>query len=265
MSSTSSVASVAFRSGSSELECEPSHSAKSIRSAAPFLRSTGQTSRSTKTSAHSLQMDWVESTLLPGDSPARTSASPVRAPGSTEFDQGCGVKCSGSCASCDPLGYSLRTFLLSELAERTGCSATFRKQATPHGRSWWVLTTLALPTAESASGSWPTPSATDFKSEVMSQELVQTRQAQSTRGVRLTEFLHRKMLPTPNAGNDHWGGRLDEYGGSTNPFRGHEIGRLRLNPSWIEELMGYPIGYTDCGPSEILLSRRSRKSSGGQS
>lgn len=40
---------------------------------------------------------------------------------------------------------------------------------------------------------------------------------------------------------------LDEWGGSSNPFRGTEIGRLRLNPSWIEELMGFPIGWTDVG------------------
>jgi hypothetical protein len=105
-------------------------------------------------------------------------------------------------------------------------------------------------TSGTAPGSMPTPTATDWKSESMSRALVSKRQAASTRGVRLSEFLHRKMLPTPNAGNDHWGGRLDEWGGSTNPFRNTEIGRLRLNPCWTEELMGFPPGWTDCEPSE---------------
>lgn len=46
-------------------------------------------------------------------------------------------------------------------------------------------------------------------------------------------------------GNDHWGARLDEWGGSSNPFRGTELGQLRLNPCWVEELMGYPIDWTE--------------------
>jgi hypothetical protein len=73
---------------------------------------------------------------------------------------------------------------------------------------------------------------------------------ESKKGVRLTEFLQRKNLPTPTAGNSHSGGRLDEFGGSTNPFRGTEIGRLPLNPCWVEELMGWPLGWTDLKPLE---------------
>jgi hypothetical protein len=84
----------------------------------------------------------------------------------------------------------------------------------------------------------------------MSLDLVQKRQMSSALGVRLTEYLQRRMLPTPNAGNEHWGGRLDEWGGSTNPFRGTEIGRLKLNPCWVEQLMGWPTGSTDLKPLE---------------
>jgi hypothetical protein len=63
------------------------------------------------------------------------------------------------------------------------------------------------------------------------------------RGVGLEEHLLR-MLPTPSAGNDHSGGTLDEWGGK-NKFRGTELGRLLLNPSFVEELMGFPEGWTD--------------------
>ena len=94
----------------------------------------------------------------------------------------------------------------------------------------------------------PTPTKTDFKSECMSPALVAKRAQASSRGVRLTEFLHRRNLPTPMRGNDHWGGRLDEWGGSSNPFRGTELGQLRLNPCWVEELMGFPIGWTELEP-----------------
>jgi hypothetical protein len=36
-----------------------------------------------------------------------------------------------------------------------------------------------------------------------------------------------------------------------------------LNPEWVEWLMGYPPGWTDCGVSETPSSRKSRKSSSG--
>jgi hypothetical protein len=94
----------------------------------------------------------------------------------------------------------------------------------------------------------------------MTPGLVSKRQAASSRGVRLFEYLHRRALPTPNAGNDHWGGRLDEWGGSTNPFRGTEIGHLPLNPCWVEELMGFPLGWTDCEHLAMPSFRKSLKS-----
>lgn len=98
----------------------------------------------------------------------------------------------------------------------------------------------------------PTPTATDYKSESMSLNLVAKRQAASKSGVRLSEFLHRQTLPTPNKGSDHWGARLDEWGGSSNPFRGTEIGHLPLNPCWIEELMGFPQGWTDLESNDAV-------------
>jgi len=97
----------------------------------------------------------------------------------------------------------------------------------------------------------------------MSLALVEKRQNASNKGVRLTEFLHRRMIPTPMAGNDHWGGRLDELGGSGNAFLGTEIGRLRLNPCWIEELMGWPIDWTDLKPLETVKFQQWLNAHGG--
>jgi len=39
----------------------------------------------------------------------------------------------------------------------------------------------------------------------------------------------------------------------------------KLNPTWVEWLMGFPLGWTVCEAWETRSSRRSRKSSGGQS
>ena len=74
-----------------------------------------------------------------------------------------------------------------------------------------------------------------------------------------------RLLPTPsgvNGGRNHTVGRLDEWGGSSNPFRGTEIGKVRC-ASFEEWMMGLPIGWTELIPSETRLSRKSRKPSGG--
>jgi hypothetical protein len=93
---------------------------------------------------------------------ARTSRSRGRVRGSRAPVQGCGPRCSGSCASCDPVGSSLRTSLLSELEALTAYSVTWKEKATPAGRSWWVLGRSGLRTRGTGSGSWPTAAATPY-------------------------------------------------------------------------------------------------------
>lgn len=82
-------------------------------------------------------------------------------------------------------------------------------------------------------------------------------------------------LPTPTAPGRHQVGKIQEWGGSKNPLRvpspgagdyrmagqpGHRRGQLndpamgivpvggRLNPTWVEWLMGWPLGWTDLEP-----------------
>lgn len=58
----------------------------------------------------------------------------------------------------------------------------------------------------------------------------------------ITALLKRRRFPTLNAVQGNCVGRLDELGGSGNPFRGLDVGKLLLNPSFAEEFMGFPIG-----------------------
>jgi hypothetical protein len=53
------------------------------------------------------------------------------------------------------------------------------------------------------------------------------------------------LYPTPSACQGHNSGRIDEWGGSQNPFRGTAEGGGQLNPMWVEWLMGFPLGWTD--------------------
>jgi len=58
------------------------------------------------------------------------------------------------------------------------------------------------------------------------------------------------LLPTPsgvNAGKNHTMGRLDEWGGSSNIWRGTEIGKVRC-ASFEEWMMGWPTGWSALTP-----------------
>ena len=73
------------------------------------------------------------------------------------------------------------------------------------------------------------------------------------------------LLPTPsgtsNNHKNHVIGRLDEMGGSSNPFRGTELGRVRC-ANFEEWMMGLTTGWTELTQSEMPSSRsRSTRSS----
>lgn len=55
------------------------------------------------------------------------------------------------------------------------------------------------------------------------------------------------LLPTPSgttSGKNHVAGRLDEWGGNMNPFRGTEVGKKRC-ATFEEWMMGLPIRFTE--------------------
>ena len=55
-----------------------------------------------------------------------------------------------------------------------------------------------------------------------------------------------KMLPTPKAQNARGNGQAHGEGGQSLDV---SVGG-RLNPTWVEWLMGFPLGWTDCSASE---------------
>jgi hypothetical protein len=69
---------------------------------------------------------------------------------------------------------------------------------------------------------------------------------------RTDEIESSSTLPTPsgvNGGKNHTMGRIDEWGGSSNPLRGTVIGSMCL-PEFEELVMGWPIGWTELTPYE---------------
>ena len=121
-----------------------------------------------------------------------------------------------------------------------------------------VSLTDAVKFGNSSTPRWPTPTADDADNVTRASGAYQSL----TRSV---------MWPTPNAGMEkhstkdaYWANRVAK--GRQNDLQMAtylETGSGALNPTWVEWLMGFPLGWTDLGPSETRLSRKSSKSSGG--
>lgn len=138
---------------------------------------------------------------------AKTSAAPERERGWTVNAQGFGVKCLGLLAKLDPASSSWKIPQCSLLEDSESSLETWPRWGSMHAGECWELTTLAARTAVKGSG---------------------------------------LLLPTPSgcrSGKNHVVGRLDEWGGKGNPWRGTEIGRMR-SPAFEEWVMGWPVQWT---------------------
>ena len=104
---------------------------------------------------------------------------------------------------------------------------------------------------------WPTPNARDWKDSMNSvpPSVGKTRGHSLGQKVASVE-LEKKMLPTP-AARDYKGQNSMKHLLEKPRHQGQLPNRLKmmgvngqLNPTWVEWLMGYPIGWTDLNHSE---------------
>lgn len=171
---------------------------------------------------------------LLADSPAKTSHLPSRAQkGLMAPNQAIGSGCSKSSKETDPIFASLKTFLHSELEGASGFSLAWTKRVTNQGPSWWKLVMSGPTTSGNGSGYLPTLAASEGRDCSQVQIL-----ARLDKGGRVARRISRLRI-----------GELD-------PSL-----VVALHPSFAEELMGYPIGWTELNASEIQSFLMSRKSS----
>ena len=209
---------------------------------------------------------------------ARTSAWPAKAQESTGNDQACGATWRGSLARFDPATSLWRTAQPSLLEDLGESSVIWPRSGMTADGQCWELPTLERRIKETGSGLWATPSATDGQrggtitenmTGVSLAQMVKTpaRWPTPTTRDRGSDAPNRtggpslavavKTWPTPVAcmskgsspaslarkdGQDRSGDRLDHAVMATNG--GH------LNPTWVEWLMGWPLGWTDLKPLE---------------
>ena len=188
------------------------------------------------------KQDEKPSHLFPGDSPA----SPFPAPGNNGDLRTNGIygpKCSALSGNCTPLGCLEKMLLASSIWGSTRRFLTWSRQATPLGFSYFLLSPSAhgMSAKELSSSAilLPTPLASD------------TGDVGKTVDVRMTPTgSFRKYNPSGTV----WTARLSW---AVYKLLGSPPGDVKLNPDWVEWLMGFPRRWTDipCGPKNRRKSR----------
>jgi len=195
---------------------------------------------------------------------ARTSVSQDGATGSTANDPACGPKWRGSLAKYDPDTRSWKTAQHSLLGGSDEFSETWPRWGTTVAGELYLLPTLVHPTGANESGLWQTPVADDAVERTRGKwnsrgepklsaevKLWPTPVASDT-GLRTTPYaqgwtplsMAAGMCPTPTVcGNYNRKGASATSGDGLATFAGGS-----LNPTWVEWLMGWPLGWTDLRP-----------------
>jgi hypothetical protein len=167
-----------------------------------------------------------------------------------------GRRCFELWANSNRAGSSLRTFVDSCLTTEDGLSKKYapvwRLRVTKSFRSYFQLAVSVPRIGETESGFWPTPKVSRF-------ERGTRRKTDGKAGITLPE--KARLCPTPT--NNMAGklttraDKLDQAILATNGGK--------LNPEWVEWLMGYPCETTALNVSETQSYRKSLRGSGRKS
>jgi hypothetical protein len=184
---------------------------------------------------------------------------------------GSGRTCAGLLRLQGRVGFLARMCLASSRWASTVCWLTWKAKATPSGRLLCRLVPKTPDTGANECGLWPTMRAPKYGADMGKMErenrtvptdletavfmwptpraAERSQRNSSDNAVSLGYAV--KMFPTPDAGAAKGRGagsaeQRSRLGGS-------------LNPAWVEWLMGYPVGWTDCGASATPSSRKSRR------
>ena len=189
------------------------------------------------------EQGWEQLTLFREDSPASRSLLP----GSGEarmMTVTSGQRCLELYRKSGPVGSLVRTCLASSVWRSTRCYLSWKPAATPAKRLLFRLVPSTPRTDGTGSVFWPTPTMRDYKGANSLRHLMQEgnhHRAQLANAVVL--------YSTPQA-RDYRTGQRERW---ENPKKtknlNDQIGG-QLNPTWVEWLMGYPVGWTDLNASE---------------
>jgi hypothetical protein len=222
------------------------------------------------------------------DFPVRTSRSPERVLVLQGREAGSGPNTRVSLASYDPATSSWRTSQLSVLGGLEPYLETWPRSGLMRSGIAYQLPTWVPLTDETGSGLLPTPNRPDGgrtlpagtsrtgmtpdgkKRQVDLQQWVcwwpTPRSADADKGVRTPEGFQKERARRGNEGIDLptavWVNTPRSTPRTAREYDGTSpLGCGGLNPTWVEWLMGFPLGWTVLEPSVTPSSRRSSKSS----
>lgn len=180
---------------------------------------------------------------------ARTSALPEKARASAANDPGCGPTWRASLAKFDPVSRLWKTAQLCLLEDSELSSVTWPRSGMTANGQCWELPTLGRRTNATDSGLWPTPNALPASNDLNLQCSGDGR----TKPNKLGWAVAVAKWPTPTAVNSSGGAALCKWGGSGSREMLKKIVTPEelngaLNPTWVEWLMGWPLGWTDLEP-----------------
>lgn len=273
-------------------ESKRSGKSKSTITAVEFLSAISQAPNGTQTSESAVTTTCQQLTSLAVDSPAKTLAMPASEQESTANAAVFGPNMRESFGSYDRVTSSWRTSQLCLDGEWSVFSETWPRAGMTRNGKAYELPTLALRTEESEFGLWPTPRASEFDGRGGANRTPGTGGATLSQSVRLwptprasdykgcgpvgsksyQHMMQREYLcavvmekfATPQS-RDFRTGQSSRWENSARSRNLNDQIGGQLNPRWVEWLMGYPLGWTDCEDLETPSCRKSRNGLEGKS
>lgn len=180
------------------------------------------------------------------DFPVKTSRLREGAPESPENEADSGGKWPEWFAKWDRDMCSWKTPQCSLFGDSEQCSVTWPKWGTMRNGECSARTTPDLRTSESESGFWPTPRSTDGSHGG------RITPRKSRNGGNLIEAVSMRMWPNP-CSRDFRTGDKQEHRRARNGYHLNDVIAPggSLNPTWVEWLMGWPLGFSDLKPLEM--------------
>jgi hypothetical protein len=234
------------------VDLRPSASARLNPTPSASFATTGLMSPSTKTSApFGVQLELLMS--LQPDSLAKTSVVLENKQVCQENDLVCSTKSSDWLGSFDLSSSSLRTLqilCLTKAGRRSRkCSSKLPAQGLMRNGQLYQRVMWEPATCGSECGSLPTPKAADGE-----RGRDKARVRPDTKGRELATAVRDRMLPTPTTRDWKDGSQQACQNVKANGLLGREIHQAAgsiptgeatyLNPSFVEEMMGFPVGWT---------------------
>ena len=196
----------------------------------------------------------------------------------TENVQDSGGKCPELLARLDPNTSLWKIPQCSLFEDSTECLQTLPRWGMTVNGELFQRQTLVHPIKENESGLWLTPSTVDIptRSQESMEKRFKYRESIGRNGVgagclaeqvswsgdgKPINYVTKETFPTPNA----WDGKRGPMSKELMESGKHQITLVthirhsvqtppnggQLNPSWVEWLMGWPIGWTDLKPLEM--------------